>query len=101
MSTNLVYVSSGLVLRIKFHGPSDTRGARLVVSDVDRGRRVVVPYAYGLNEDQRRAEAVEAWAERHLGADFQASWVVGTLVSGSEWVAVSVPYGVAFWGWEA
>lgn len=95
MSENLVYVSSGLVLRIKFYGPSDTRGARLVVSDVDRGyRRVVVPYAYGLNEDERRAEAVEAWGERHLPACFSGSWVVGTLVPGSEWVAVSVPVGV-------
>ena len=95
MSANLVYVSSGVVLRIKFHGPSDTRGARLVVSDVDRGyRRVVVPYAYGLNEDERRAEAVEAWAERHLPECFAGSWVVGTLVPGSEWVAVSVPVGV-------
>lgn len=94
MSANLVYVSSGVVLRIKFHGPSDTRGARLVVSDVDRGRRVVVPYAYGLNEDERRAEVVEAWAERYLPGCFAGSWVVGTLVSGSEWVAVSMPVGV-------
>lgn len=90
---NLVYVSPGLVLRIRYHGPTDSRGARLVVSDTDRGRRVTVPYAYGLSDDERRAESVEAWCGRHLPECFAGSWIVGT-VSGSEWVAVSVPAGV-------
>ena len=88
-----VCVSHGLVLRIKYYGPTDSRNARLIVSDVGRARRVVVSYAYHLNDDDRRADAVRAWCERHLPECFQGSWIVGT-VSGSEWVAVSVPVGV-------
>ena len=84
-----VHVSPGLVLRIKYHGPTDSQGARLVVSDTDRGRRVTVPYAYHLNDDDRRADAVRVWCGRHLPECFSGSWVIGT-VSGSEWVAVSV-----------
>lgn len=84
-----VFVSYGLVLRIKYHGPTDSRGARLVVSESGRARRVVVPYAYHLNDDDRRADAVRVWCERHSLEHVANSWVVGT-VSGSEWVAVSV-----------
>lgn len=54
---------------------------------------MTVPYAYGLSDDERRAESVEAWCGRHLPECFAGSWIVGT-VSGSEWVAVSVPAGV-------
>lgn len=91
-----VHVSHGLVLRIKYHGPTDSRGARLIVSGgaMVGGRRVVVPYAYHLNDDDRRADAVRAWCARHLPDCFDGSWIVGTVVSGSEWVAVSVPVGV-------
>jgi len=91
---NLVYVSAGLVLRIRYHGPTNSTGARLSVVDTDRGRRVVVPFAYFLSDDERRADAVETWARRHLPECFAASWVVGTVVPGSEWVAVALPVGV-------
>lgn len=84
-----VHVSPGLVLRIKYHGPTNSQGARLVVSDVDFGRRLTVPYAYGLNDDDRRAAVVRAWCSRYLPKCFAGSWVIGT-VSGSEWVAVWV-----------
>lgn len=76
-------------LRIRFVGATTSRGSRYVVSEIDGVCRVSVPFRHDLNGDERRADAVRAWADR-FDVGTRATWVIGGTGSG-EWVAVCVP----------
>jgi hypothetical protein len=54
----------------KYHGPTETRGARVVASDED-GNRVSIPYQYELSgKDVHRKAAVALCDKMHwTGAD--------------------------------
>ena len=89
----------GPVLRIRYLGASGSTGARYSVSELGavglsaRGtRQVLVPFRYELNGDERRADAVRAWADRFALGN-RSEWLISGETKSGEWVAVCVPDG--------
>ena len=70
----------------KFHGPTDSRGARITARA--SACRITAPWAYSLNTQQNHAAAAKALAEK---LDWSGVWVSGGLPdeSGDVFVAVA------------
>ena len=51
------------VVRVKYHGPTNTRGSRFT-ADGWEGVRVTVPYPYELSYDDRIRFVLGKWIER-------------------------------------
>ena len=49
----------------KYHGPTDTKGSRIVASY--NGRRITVAYDHGLDIDGNHKKAAVAFSAKHLG----------------------------------
>lgn len=51
-------------IRTKYHGPTNTRGARIIGDAGDRQSRVSLPYDHSLNPTQNHATAAMAVVEK-------------------------------------
>lgn len=69
-------------IRTRYHGPTNSRGARISATDND-GNTVRVPLDYGLDDNQRHAAAARALcAKMSWHGALQGGW------AGGDWVWV-------------
>jgi hypothetical protein len=67
-------------IETKYHGPTNTRGARITASDLD-GNRITVPYPHELSGEDVHRVAAEAlrdkmgWSGRLIGGSTKAGYV--------------------------
>lgn len=50
-------------ITVKYHGPTDSKGARLKASD-ESGNNITIPFPYELNRDAAHAKAARALCEK-------------------------------------
>jgi hypothetical protein len=51
-------------IRTRFHGPTNTLGARIIAEDGE-GRRTITSYPYELNTDDAHRSAASDWVFKH------------------------------------
>lgn len=52
-----------LTITTKYHGPTNTRGARITATDAN-GEKVTIPFRYKLNTDEAHTAAARALCEK-------------------------------------
>jgi hypothetical protein len=67
-------------IRTKYHGPTTTKGAKIVASD-DDGNRVSISYSYGLSGEAAHRKAADAlctkmhWKGEIIGGSLRDGYV--------------------------
>lgn len=78
--------SHRVVIRCKYHGPTDTRGSRITVARFENTahgkdpHRLTVGWDYSLNTGENYQAAVAAYLER---TEWGGHWRVGTVTDGA------------------
>lgn len=71
--------SGRVVIRTKFHGPTNYRGSRISVTHGQGGKRLFVGWDHSLDVPENHDNAVQAYLD-HMGWD--GEWVTGADDSG-------------------
>jgi hypothetical protein len=72
--TATVRNSGRVVVRTKYHGPTNHRGSRISVTHAQGGKRLYVDYCYALDIEENHANAVRAYLDYMC---WDGEWVTG------------------------
>lgn len=78
-----------MIVEVSYHGPTNTRGSRLVAKD-NAGRKVSVPYDHGLSDEQNYDRAAAALWSR-LGRVGEGKKLYSRTLKGGKRIYLATP----------